>query len=246
METMRSGTERARATLEFLRKKIVSGQWPVDSKIPIEAELEKLAGVGRTTIREAVRSLASLGMLETSAGRGTFVRSRTPVSSVLSDFMSDFSADELLSYRRALEIEAAQQAALNRSERDVERLRAAQLSTAQVADGTHLELAKAPDEFHKIVFETTHSALLAALYSGVMSALGATQTPITSAESVAVLQDDHKRVLGAIINGDPVRAAHAMALHIDRDLHVADDDNTWAVSQHVGGLRDSLTEITED
>src|SRR5690625_7550642 len=110
------GTERARTTLAYLRRQITTGQWQVGSRIPIEPELAEILGVGRSTVREAVRSLASIGMLETLPGRGTFVRSSTPTSSLLNEFLADFSLTEILSYRRALEVEAAQQAAIHRTE----------------------------------------------------------------------------------------------------------------------------------
>src|SRR5690625_2862093 len=123
-----SGTERARTTLAYLRRQITTGAWPVGERIPIEPELTEILGVGRSTVREAVRSLASIGMLETLPGRGTFVRSATPTSSVLSEFLTAYTLEELLSYRRALEVEAAQQAALHRSEEDIAALEAAAAS----------------------------------------------------------------------------------------------------------------------
>ena len=78
-----SGSDRARTTVAYLRRRIISGDWPVGSRIPTESELMESLAVGRTTIREAVRSLATMGMLETAPSRGTFVRSRLPASSVL-------------------------------------------------------------------------------------------------------------------------------------------------------------------
>ena len=113
------GSDRARGALAYLRRQITTGTWPVGSRIPIEPELAEQMGVGRSTVREAVRSLASVGMLETAPGRGTFVRSATPTSSLLNEFLNDFTLEEILSYRRALEIEAAQQAALQRTEEDI-------------------------------------------------------------------------------------------------------------------------------
>nr|NLD41747.1 FadR family transcriptional regulator [Actinomycetales bacterium] len=124
MDTPR-GTERARTTLAYLRRQITTGEWGVGDRIPIEPELTEMLGVGRSTIREAVRSLASIGMLETLPGRGTFVRSSTPTSAVLSEFLAAYTLEELLSYRRALEVEAAQQAALHRTPEDIAALEAA-------------------------------------------------------------------------------------------------------------------------
>src|SRR5690606_4825801 len=90
-----SGTERARRTLAYLRRKITTGEWAVGTRIPIEPELAETLGVGRSTIREAVRSLASIGMLETLPGRGTFVRSSTPTSAVLAEFLTAYTLEEL-------------------------------------------------------------------------------------------------------------------------------------------------------
>ena len=58
-----TGSDRARSTLAYLRRHITTGAWPVGSRIPIEPELTEQIGVGRSTVREAVRSLASIGML---------------------------------------------------------------------------------------------------------------------------------------------------------------------------------------
>lgn len=73
-------------TVDALRQRITDGTWPVNSRIPKEDELMELFGVGKSTVREAVRSLAILGMLEPIKGVGTFVRSLMPVSTMLSEF----------------------------------------------------------------------------------------------------------------------------------------------------------------
>ena len=71
---VRSGSQKANDTLGFLRSKILSGEWPIDELIPKEPELMDLIGVGKSTVREAVRSLATLGMLQTVPGVGTIGR----------------------------------------------------------------------------------------------------------------------------------------------------------------------------
>ena len=122
---MQVGSDRARRSLAYLRHRISSGEWPINSKIPTETELMQLLGVGKTTVREAVRALASVGMLEPLPGIGTFVRSRVPVSSLLTDYIAEFSVGEVLGYRRALEMEAAQQAALHRTDEQLAAMRRA-------------------------------------------------------------------------------------------------------------------------
>ena len=53
---------------------VVSGEWPVGTRIPPEPELVAALGVGRNSVREAVRALAHSGMLEVRQGDGTWVR----------------------------------------------------------------------------------------------------------------------------------------------------------------------------
>ncbi len=217
-----SGSSRARHTLAYLKRAISSGEWPVNSKIPIETELMEMIGVGKTTIREAVRSLASVGMLETLPGRGTFVRSRAPVSAVLTDFFSDYDLEEILSYRRTLEVQAARLAATQRTQVDLDALHAAHARDVR-RDAEHpatLERGRMPGQFHSLVFEAAGNRLLRGLYAGVMASLraAAERGAVVFVASEEDRNRDHASVLAAIEAGDADAAAAAMADHVDRDL----------------------------
>ncbi|HEY1135497.1 MAG TPA: FCD domain-containing protein [Nocardioides sp.] len=227
--TSPSGSQMARNTLTFLRKKITSGEWPVNSRIPIEPELMEMLGVGKTTVREAVRSLASLGMLETLPGRGTFVRSRTPVSSVITEFISDYSLAEILVYRRSLEIEAARQAAMHRTEEHLVALRGSvendQPSRRDADYPTQREQreqGRTPGSFHFLVFEASGNRLLLGSYAGVMAALrrAIDRGEVVYGASSDVRSHDHAAILEAIAAQDPTAAAAAMGEHADIDLVV--------------------------
>ena len=179
-----SGSTRARAALAYLRGRITTGEWAVGDRIPVEAELAEQMGVGRSTVREAVRSLASLGMLETNPGRGTFVRSASPTSALLNDFLSDFSLEEILSYRRALEIEAAQQAAHHRTDEDLAALEIAaeeELGCSRcpvLNTGSENDVTAFDSRFHQLLFVAAKNRLLASLYAGINDQL---RTPSTGA-----------------------------------------------------------------
>lgn len=225
-----SGTERARNTLAYLRRQITTGTWPVDSRIPIEPELAASLGVGRSTIREAVRSLASMGMLETLPGRGTFVRSNTPSSALLMDFLADYTLEELLSYRRALDVEAAQQAAHHRNEGDIAALDEAVARALErrhcPAFATEESDAELAGRFHYLVFDAAKNRLLASLYAGITDRLNAPEhlDRLTHAADAATMQAEHERILEAIRRGDFIDAAHAMADHVDNDLVIITPD----------------------
>ncbi|MEE6280760.1 FadR/GntR family transcriptional regulator [Georgenia sunbinii] len=225
-----SGTERARNTLAYLRRQITTGEWAVGSRIPIEPALSEMLGVGRSTIREAVRSLASIGMLETLPGRGTFVRSSAPTSAVLSEFLTAYTLEELLSYRRALEMEAAQQAALHRTDDDVAALEAAIATPLQIAhcpahgdDDATRELAS---RFHYLLFDAAKNRLLASLYAGITEKLNVPENRerLVHAGDAATMQLEHERIVDAVRRSDFIDAVHAMADHMDNDLVIITPD----------------------
>lgn len=228
-----TGSERARATLAYLRRQIATGEWPVGARIPIEPELAEQTGVGRSTVREAVRSLASMGMLETLPGRGTFVRSATPTSALLNEFLADFTLEEILSYRRALEIEAAQQAANHRSEQDLDALELALAEEAGCTRCPVLGLTDGADDsafdskFHRLIFDAAKNRLLAALYAGINDQL---RTPkhrgrLANVAAGADMERDHRRILDAIRSSDFIDTVHAMAAHVDHDVVIVNDQH---------------------
>lgn len=226
-----TGSDRARATLAYLRRKITTGEWEVGSRIPIEPELAEQTGVGRSTVREAVRSLASMGMLETLPGRGTFVRSASPTSSLLNEFLNDFTLEEILSYRRALEIEAAQQAAIHRTDEDLAALELAAEEEIGCTRCPVLGLAEGSDnnafdsKFHRLVFDSAKNRLLASLYAGINDKL---RTPehrgrLANVATGAEMERDHARVLDAIRRRDFIDTVHAMVDHVDHDVVIVND-----------------------
>lgn len=226
-----TGSERARMTLSHLRRKITTGEWPVGERIPIEPELVEEIGVGRSTVREAVRSLASIGMLETLPGRGTFVRSSTPTSTLLNEFLTDFTLEEILSYRRALEIEAAQQATLHRSEEDVAALEQA---AAEEVGCTRCPVLGLDDtssafesRFHQLVFDSAKNRLLSALYAGTNAQLRRPEHRgrLANVATGTEMERDHARVLDAIRRKDFIDAVHSMADHVDHDVVIVTEQH---------------------
>ncbi|MES2806998.1 MAG: GntR family transcriptional regulator, partial [Bacteroidota bacterium] len=76
-------TSLADAVASQIAQQISSGQYKVNEKLPIEPELMKNFGVGRSTVREAIKSLVNSGLLRVQQGIGTFVEqtasSREPI-----------------------------------------------------------------------------------------------------------------------------------------------------------------------
>lgn len=224
MPDRQTGSHKAADTLNYLKARITRGDWPINSRIPREPELMAMIGVGKSTVREAVRALASQGMLEPITGVGTFVRSRTPVASVVTDHLAEYSLEEVLVYRRALEMEAVRQAAVLRTDVHLDQLRAACERDRRITAGTPFakELGETPGSFHHLVFEASGNRLLAGLYVAVMPVIrGAVRADrLRHGADLGVFDEDHAAILGAIEEQDAVAAALAMAVHLDHDLVV--------------------------
>lgn len=109
--------------IEQMRQAISSGEWPVGQRIPAEPDLVGALGVGRNTVREAVRALAHAGVLEVRQGDGTFVRATSELSGAVRRLVGD-ELREVLQVRRALEVEGSRLAALRRTPEELHRLEA--------------------------------------------------------------------------------------------------------------------------
>ena len=70
--------------MEKIRQKIISGEYPVNSKLPNEFDLSEQFDVSRVTLRKAIKGLADDGLVEKIQGVGTFVRQPQKVKRIVS------------------------------------------------------------------------------------------------------------------------------------------------------------------
>jgi DNA-binding FadR family transcriptional regulator len=219
------GTDRARETVRRLQADITSGRWPLNSRIPTEAELAAELGVGRSTVREAVRSLAHLGMLEPAPGRGTFVRSLNPVRGVLADFAAEHSWSDLLAVRRALEVQAASLAAQRGDADAIARLREAHEADAAGRDADTTERGRSPGQFHALLVEIAGNRLLTELHTALSTAIraGSRSGAVVSGQDAEARRRDHAVLLEAVAAHNPGAAIAAAGAHADADLVVAEE-----------------------
>lgn len=158
--------------IDAMRDRMADGRWPVGDRIPTEAELVGLLGVGRNTVREATRALSHAGLLETRQGDGTYVRATNELAGALRRRATSARMLEVLEVRRALEAEAAGLAAERRTADDLDRLRTAQAERlASWKAGDEKRLVEADLDLHRAVVAAAHSPMLADLYDEIGVAL---------------------------------------------------------------------------
>lgn len=168
--------------IEQLRQSIASGEWPVGTRIPTEPGLAAALGVGRNTVREAVRALAHSGILEVRRGDGTYVRATSEISGALSR-MCGSKLREVLQVRRCLEVEGARLAAAARTDADIAELREL-LARRDALHGSadRAEFSQADAQLHLAVVRASHNQVLIELYRGLSEAV---------TESVAITSTMH-------------------------------------------------------
>ncbi|NHU45724.1 MULTISPECIES: FCD domain-containing protein [Rhodococcus] len=197
-----------------IRVGITKGDWPVGQRIPNETELVQTLGVGRNTVREAVRGLAHAGILEVRQGDGTYVRATSEVSGALGRLCGT-ELEEILQVRRGLEVEGARLAASNRTDEELAELRALLAKSHHVAGGPLDEAAAADAEFHLAVVRCSHNTILIELYQGLIEAVAASVEATADIPGHEVV---HTALIEHIAAGDHTRAAQAAGTLVDHML----------------------------
>jgi GntR family transcriptional repressor for pyruvate dehydrogenase complex len=198
---------------------IISGSWGPGDRLPKETELAAQLGLSRNSLREAVRALSQLRVLEVRQGDGTYVTSLEPdllleSTSFVSHLLVGESALELFEVRRLLEGAAAALAAARIDAAGKEALRAKleQMTETETVE----ELVEADVHFHAIIAgaagNTFLTSLLASLSSRTMRARIWRGREVDNA--LDVTRDEHRRIYEAIAGGDPELARAAAMAHI--------------------------------
>ncbi len=158
--------------IEKVKGMILSGELHPGDRLPRENELAERLGVSRSSLREAVRALAALNVIETRQGDGTYVTSLTPevlleVIGFGIDLVRDPSLLEVFQVRRFLETAATAAAAISITDDELVSLRdcMGRMDRAESVE----ELVRADEEFHHIVAEATRNSVLVALMDNLSS-----------------------------------------------------------------------------
>lgn len=199
----------------LLLDRIRGGEWRLGEKLPGETTLAPQLGVGRSTVREAIRQLSGRGVLASRQGAGVFVTAldaREDWDSVLlrSDIVSVIEA------RAAIETEAAALAAGRRTPTDVRAIRRALAHRAQHRTDI-AEHVDADTALHRSIVAAAHNPILLELFDGF--------TPRVRQAMIEMLRirvdfgstadhAAHEELAAAVIEWDPVRAAALSRDHL--------------------------------
>lgn len=205
-----------RQVMEYLLDLIRKGDVKPDSKLPTEKELTAQLGVSRTCVREAMKSLESLGMVSIRPRVGAVLLKAQPRTLLNAELLAGNGqhTDHLLELRRIVEVGIASLAAERADEADISNLQRALDSYVKEAQSG--EVSYATDiSFHTALVAATKNPLLVEVYELMSPYLA------EGLREVADLPDEHEstirehsRILRAIRQRMPQKAQNAMKAHL--------------------------------
>lgn len=201
-----------------IRDLITSGRLKVGDRLPAEREFAKILQVGRSTVREAIRALESLGILQARPGEGTFLVAnpgeQKPDPITANAFKSWENQRKLFEVRMVIEPDLAALAARRASSNQIAKMR--EVLQNQEASVKHGEIdIKADTAFHFLLAEAARNEVLLHIMDSLMNLLHETREASlhTGSRSVSSLKQ-HKAILRAIEARDPAAAERRMREHI--------------------------------
>jgi GntR family transcriptional repressor for pyruvate dehydrogenase complex len=195
-----------------------AGLQPGD-RLPTEHELARQLGVGRTSVREGLQRLQTLGLIEVRKGSGAYVaepQSKDPIADFAGWIKADGAAVESFAELRiGVEGFAATLAALRATEEDVNALVRHHVAHEEAGDDDITVLTRTDESFHEAVFQASGNSALARIYSLLIVELTdfrrrTLSLPWAHGRSAA----GHRAVVEAIAAHDPRRARSAMLDHL--------------------------------
>lgn len=196
-----------------IQDQVIAGEYNIDDQLPTEPVLMKEFGVGRSSIREAVRILENKGIVRVHQGVGTFVASKTAVGEPLSKQLQTAHVNDISEVRELLEIKIAEKAAVNRTNANIEAIREALNKRNEAADQNEMiQWLEADIRFHISIAEASKNPILTELYKTfaeqeLKSSIAESYSGNISMHRLTAFHED---LLTAIINQHPERAVKAI------------------------------------
>lgn len=203
-----------------IKEMIRSGELRPGDRLPPEKELSETLGLSRSSLREAVKALEAIRVLDVRRGDGTFVTSLTPellleAMSFVADVHQDTSILEMFEVRRILEPAAAGIAAGRATDADIAHLQAL-LTEVDVTTSVD-ELVAHDMVFHRYISQLAGNGYLTGLLETLSSSTLRARLwrGLSEEGTIERTLTEHRAIVAALARHDPVLAAAQATVHID-------------------------------
>lgn len=220
MEPLEPGLKLYESAFAAIRQYVVRERLKPGDPLPSERQIQQQLGISRGPVREALRVLQSIGMIEARQGKGLFVKEMDP-RPMVDAFVSHLSLldapsfDHLLGMREVLELGAAELAAKQRTDDDLVAMKT--MLDAMRGRIERQELVLEEDMgFHALLVRATHNPLLDYLYGCLTPFLVAVrERGVLSEAAIAGCLTDHTAIFEAVRDRDPGLAIRLMQEHME-------------------------------
>ncbi len=216
---LQSNVKLADRIADVIRKDIIEGTYKNGEKLPNEFQLAEALGVGRGTIREAVKILVSKNILYIKRGHGTYVtkspgKVNDPLGLAFSEDKGKISAD-LCEIRLLLEPQIAALAAERASDQEIKNIRdkCSKVEELILEGVPHVE---ADVEFHEAIAEASHNDVVSRIVPIIQESI-VVFIKMTNSELRDMTLKTHNMIVEAIEKRDSTSAAKAMREHLEQN-----------------------------
>ena len=199
--------------MDQIKELIASGEYKPGDKIPTEMELAKDFGLGRSSIREAIKIFNYLGVLESRAAIGTIVRERSQISTealTWSLLLGEDEFEEMVDLRGAIELRCMCKISskitngdknilelVNKLEEIVDKMKSAALKK------DYVKISELDMNFHFLIIESTDNELFDSLYQTLKAFLKEeVETTNLNYQNPEEIWQEHRKLLDALKSGD--------------------------------------------
>lgn len=212
----------------YFADEILEGRLKRGDQIESDRELAKKLNVGRSAVREALKVLDVLGMIDIRLGQGTYITSRetnffsVPLSWSL--FLDGAQVKSILQVRGALELRAVQLAAQCEDKNKLDKLTdiyyrmQKTFQESKEADSLQhalQETLNADIEFHTCIAECSGNPIILSMLTTIRNFLKRVSgTGMVDAEQLQAVVEEHQKLYGAIISGNVDAATETMMKHL--------------------------------
>ncbi|APH15864.1 bacterial regulatory s, gntR family protein [Clostridium sporogenes] len=207
--------------IEQIKEMIVEGTFKKGDKLPSEREMAESLQISRTSIREALRELEIMGLIESRQGDGNFVKSSfennllKPLSTIF--LLKESNSDEILELRQIIERGSVVLAAERITDEELEEMEL--LVEDSLKSDFKDQLVDVDIAFHYKIAQASKNFLILSILNAISFLIEAfikdiRKNVITKKENTDMLIKQHRDILSALRGHDPIAAEKAMLSHL--------------------------------
>jgi Transcriptional regulators len=208
--------------IEQIKSKIKSGEIKKGDKLPSEREMSELIGVSRTSVREAIRALEVVGLVESKQGAGNYIKTNfdnslfEPLSVMF--MLQESSVKEMYDLRETLELECAKLSAKNIEDNELALLTA--IVDRMYLAGSEEESLELDIKFHYLIAKASRNVLLINMLDVISQLMDefiqkSRMQILHEGNTKESLLEIHENLLRALKCKDEGKVCNAMKEHFD-------------------------------